>query len=775
MKKHILFFFVFFFVFLAQPIIAQNHNKKPKIAIVLSGGGAKGVAHIPLLQALDSLGIVPDLIIGTSMGSVVGGFYSMGYSGDSIATITKNAKWDELLGGKTSLKDVSIEEKSEFGRYLIDLDVIKGKPKVTSSLLNDQYLRNFLSLYTFPVYNVHNFDSLPIPYRAMTTDIVNGKEVLLGEGSLSVAMRASMSIPSIFRPVPYKDVLLVDGGVLNNFPVDVAKRMGADIIIGSDVGGGMKPKEELEGITTILLQTAMLVSNIKNPASRELCDILIDHLPNLTYSTGDFGKSNEIYKEGKIGTLLKMDELVALAEILKKHQQKSPKLPSINKEFVLDTIIYKGVSKEHLDLVKSRANILPHIEYEAQDLIDGLHRAMGTTLFSQITTKAFKNKEKIGLEITGFEKSKHQVKASLHFDTYRSIGLILNYTGRNVIGNSSRILVTADIAVQPRFRVKYQKHLGPKKSWWWRSEVLGEFLEQKLFLDGNYADEMNFQYFQFDNQINKNLNSFSSYIGLGFNFESTYVKPKADPEIVDNVLLLKKYNFNNLELNVRYVYNKMNSVFHAEKGAFFQAKIGRSLYNDIDVVYSDEDQTKIKGSTNGFTRLTVDYEKRIPLNKKIVGIVAATTSFIFEDDLKSDDVPFTDLGYGAKYFLGGNLSHPRQSSYFFPGLHEDELSAEQLMKFNIGIQFNPINKIYVTPHFNYASVGFEDFNEYIKDAFSPKGNWDEQFETSSLFSAGTTFFYQSYLGPVIFDVSWVNDINKVRVFFNIGLQLNVSN
>ncbi len=773
MNKNLSFFIIFFFVFLAQPLIAQN--KKPKVAVVLSGGGAKGIAHIPLLQTLDSLGIIPDLIIGTSMGSVVGGFYAMGYSGDSIATITKTVNWDELLGGKTSLNDVSIEEKSEFGKYLIDLDLINGKPKTTSSLLNDQYLREFLSIYTYPVYNVHDFDSLPIPYRAMTTDIVNGKEILLDEGSLSMAMRASMSVPSVFKPVSYKDVLLVDGGILNNFPVDVAKHMGADIIIGSDVGGGMKPKEELGGITRILIQTAMLTSNIKNPANRELCDILIDHLPNLTYSTGDFGKSNEIYEEGKIGTLLKMDELVALAEKLKNYQQKEPKLPLINKEFILDTIVFKGISKEHLDLVKSRADIHPHKSYHIKDLIDGANRAMGTTLFNQIIAKPIKENDKLGIELTGYEKSKHQVKASLHFDTYRSIGLILNYTGRNIIGKSSRLLITADIAVQPRFRIQYQKHLGLKKSWWWRSETLGEYLEQKIFINGEFADEMDFRYFQFDNQINKNINSLTSYVGLSFEYENTYITPRIDPDINENIILLKKYNFNNFEVNAHYVFNNLNTVFYAEKGLFFKAKIGRSLIHDVNVEFSDEDQTKIKGATNGFTKLSLEFEKRAPINKKITGILLATTGFIFEDNLKSNDVSFSEYGFAAKYFLGGNLLHPRGGSHTFPGLHEDELIVNQFMKVNLGVQFNPINNIYLTPHFNYASVGFEDFDEYIKDVFSPKGSWSEQFETSSLFSLGTTFSYHSYLGPVNFDVSWVNDINKVRVFFSIGLQLNVSN
>ena len=143
----------------------------------------------------------------------------MGYSGDSIASITKNADWDLLLGGKTSLIDVSAEEKSEFGKYLVSFDISKESINLRSSLLNDQHLRSFFAIYTYPTYSLPNFDRLPIPYRAVTTDIVNGEEVVLKDGSLAVAMRASMSIPSIFRPVPYKEVLLVDGGILNNFSV----------------------------------------------------------------------------------------------------------------------------------------------------------------------------------------------------------------------------------------------------------------------------------------------------------------------------------------------------------------------------------------------------------------------------------------------------------------------------------------------------------------------------------------------------------------------------
>ena len=462
MKKYLFFLLAIFCSTFCQKLAAQE--EKPKVALVLSGGGAKGIAHIPLLQTLDSLGIVPDIIIGTSMGGVVGGFYAVGYSGDSISKIALTANWSELLGGDISLDDVSMEEKSEFKRHLVDFDIIEGKPKVNSGLLKDQKLREFITSYTYPVFAVNDFDELPIPYRAMTTDIVNGKEVLLEEGSISLAMRATMSIPAVFQPIPYENTLLVDGGVMNNFPVDVAKKMGFDIIIGSDVGGGLQEKEELNSITAQLFQAAMLTSNLKNPSNREACDILVDHMPHLTYSTGDFTKAAGIYEQGKIGTNLQLQALVDLAANLKKHKQREHKLPDVKDEFVLDSIFYDDISEANLDLIKARTNIQTGKKYSSQEIIDGIDRAMGTNLFNQITFDGGIVEGKKELHLTGHERSMNIVKGSLHYDTYRGVGLMVNYTGRNLIGKSSRLLLTVDIAEQPRFRLQYQKQFGHEKT-----------------------------------------------------------------------------------------------------------------------------------------------------------------------------------------------------------------------------------------------------------------------------------------------------------------------
>ena len=773
MKKHIQ--FIILSLFLIIPTLIFSQDEKPKIALVLSGGGAKGVAHIPILQVLDSLGIVPDLIVGTSMGSVVGGFYAMGYSGDSIATITNNVDWDELLGGAISLDDVSVEEKSEYKKYMVDFDWVKGKPKVSPGILNDQNLREFFSTYAYPVYDIKNFDNLPIPFRAMATDIVNGKEVVLKDGSISMAMRASMSIPTIFRPVPYKNTILVDGGVLNNFPADIAKSLGADFIIGSDVGGGMEPKEKLEGLTNILFQTSMLTSLLKNQSNSELCDILIDHVPNLTYSTGDFGKSKEIYEQGKLATYQNMNSFIELAKKIKNYKQRPHNIPYKPEEVVIDSFIYKNISEANIDLVRSRAHLVPNKKYNVEDLKKGLDRAMGTQLFSQITFNPTNNGSNMRMEIEGFEKSKNQIKGSLHYDNYRGVGLFVNYTGRNIIGDASRFLISIDIAEQPGYRLQYQKNFGEKKDWWLRSEVLGQNLEQSFYFSGEAIDDLDYKYFQFNNQFNKNLNSLKSFVGIGLNYEKTKLKPALDPEIVENDFDLKNYKFKNFEIFTHYAYNSMNQVFFPTKGTKFRAKLSRSVYHNLDIEFTDDMKQDIHGSTNGFTKLNLNFEKRFALHKKITGILGASTGFIFADNLKSNEFSFLEYGYGGSFSLGGNIERPRKDDFIFPGLKEGELIVSQFMMMNLGFQLNAFGNLYLTPHFHIASVGFDDFDDYIKEAFSPNGKWTNIEDPSKLMSAGISASYNSFLGPVNFDFSLVNEISKVRFFFSVGLEFNRSN
>lgn len=769
-KSHWLSFFLLI-VLLAMPQHHFSQNKKPKVALVLSGGGAKGIAHIPVIQALDSLGIVPDLVIGTSMGSIVGGLYAMGYSGDSIAKIANNARWDELLGGKVSLNNVSVEEMSEFSRYLIDIDVKNYKPIIKSSLLNDQNLREFLSLITYPAYNISNFDKLPIPYRAMATDILNGKAVILDEGSIALAMRASMSIPGVFKPVPYQNTILVDGGMLDNFPTDIAKNMGADIIIGSDVGDDKVTIEKLENLSTLIFQSAMLTSNLKNDENKKLCDILFSHYPNLTYSTGDFDASKEIYKEGKIATKQNILALKALAERLKAFPVNKPQLPTIDREFMLDTIVYKNFSDANLKLVEKRSGIRTNNKYTIEDIAEGVRKAMGTNLFNQINYTTFSKDNKTHLQLNASEYYKNQIKASLHFDTFRGFGAIINYTGRNLLGESSRVLITGDIAQQPRIRLQYQTIFGKDKKWWWRSEMYGQRLTQDVYIQRKKADNIQFNSLYFDNQINRNINSLKSYFGFGLNYHYTHLKPKTDPGF-NTVFTLSSYYLNQIEMNVHYYTDNLNKVFFASTGNKLQVELSRSIHQDVDINYTNNTVQNFSGSLNPFTKFNFNYENRIPIKDKVL-IMEASAGFLFEDQIQSHQISTAQFGYASKYFIGGYTANPLKNSVTFTGLQENELNVSQFIKVNLSLQANLTSKVYLIPHIDLATVGFKSFNDFKSNFYAPKGKWQDYDATSILFSSGATISYNTFLGPIIFDTSWVNN-NKLKLFFSIGLLFNPS-
>ncbi len=768
-------FFLISLLFFVQMSVAQE--KKPKVAVVLSGGGARGIAHIYTLQMLDSLGIVPDMILGTSMGSIVGGLYAMGYSGDDIEKLTRETDWVTLFGGEISLQDISNEEKSEYERYLVDFDFIKGKPKVKNAIISDQNLREYLNALTYPVYNISDFDDLPIPYRAVATDIVEGKEVILKSGSLNYAMRASMSIPGIFMPVDYENTLLVDGGVLNNFPTDIAKSMGADIIIGSDVGGGMKAKEELDNIATLVFQTGMLSSNLKNPANRALCDILIDHVPYLTYETGDFVKAKEIYEEGKMATVDMREQFVELANRLKGYEQKKVQLPDVKDDFYIEEIVYKGVSDENLSLVSSRTGLNNQANYSTEQIIRRMDKMIGTNLFDRVGFDIESdNNGNLRLNIDAIEKSQHQVKGSLHYDTFTGIGLIFNYTGRNVLGHSSRILATVDISEQNRYRVQYQKIFGSDKNWWFRTEGYLENLLRGFYLNGEVVEDFKTRFYYINAEINKNIISFKSYAGVGAAYEYTGLKPEVDPDIVDNILFLEKYQFKNLNVFAQYVHNSFDRVFYPSRGIYYRGIISHSFLHDVHMNYDDEIGGDFKKPTSSFTKLGLDIEKRYPISAKLTGIISANMAFTFYDaEVTNDKVSYTDFGYGAKYYLGGVITRPRKDNYVLPGLKENEVAATQFMMAQLAFQYNIKGKLFLTPHINFASIGFQDFEEYMDTAFSPEGSWQLTEETSALFSAGATVSVNTFLGPVDFDVSWVNDIDKFRIFFGIGYQFNRSN
>ncbi|MCK5456100.1 MAG: patatin-like phospholipase family protein, partial [Melioribacteraceae bacterium] len=256
-------------------IFSKFKNKRPKIGLVLAGGGAKGFAHVGVLQLLDSLNIPIDFVAGNSMGGLVGGLYSIGYNGKDLEKFAEGLDWNYLLNDNPPREELPFIEKKKTGKYQLRIGLKGYQPAIPAGLVYGQNIEMMFLSLTTPYEGIDSFDDLPIPFRCVAVDLVSGKQVVLKDGSLAKAMRATMSIPSAFSPVDWGDYLLVDGLVLNNFPADVVKDMGADIIIGLNLETGKKKKEDLDNLLTILDRTTDIPMKAKLEENIEMSDIYI--------------------------------------------------------------------------------------------------------------------------------------------------------------------------------------------------------------------------------------------------------------------------------------------------------------------------------------------------------------------------------------------------------------------------------------------------------------------------------------------------------------------
>jgi len=305
---------------------------RPKIGLTLSGGGAKGLAHIGILKAIDSAGLSIDYITGTSMGSIIGALYASGYSADSIEKIARKIDWDLMLSNQSSLRNIIMEEKDEYGRYDLELPWVNHFFRLNTGVLEGQELWLKLSELLFPVHQIKDFNQLPIPFRCVATDLSTGEAVVLDSGELVSAIRASMAIPSVFTAVDYNGRRLVDGGVVRNFPVRDVREMGAQIVIGSNVSQGLLAAKKVNNALQVLLQVAFFREAEDTKLEVPLCDIYVQ-TPLDKYSMGSFSSANEIIEAGKEEGRKLYPRLKALADSLNdiygKPLPKKNRLPKI--------------------------------------------------------------------------------------------------------------------------------------------------------------------------------------------------------------------------------------------------------------------------------------------------------------------------------------------------------------------------------------------------------------------------------------------------------------
>lgn len=293
-----------------QPKLTQGIHElkplphRPRVALVLSGGGARGSAHIGVMKVLEEYHIPVDLIVGTSMGSIVGGLYAAGWSADELDTEITNIDWGSVFIDKLQRDQKTFRRKEEDSKFLIPIKMrFKGvKPYLPPAVIGGQNLELLFQGLSTEASAETDFDLFPITYRAVATDLASGRAVIIRKGSLSVAMRASMSIPGIFPPIEIDGIPLADGGMAANFPIRIARALGAEVIIGVDISTPLRKKEELGSILTRLDQVTGLLTNGNKEADMEAVRpqdvIIVPDLSDISFS--DFKKAALTIERGAI-------------------------------------------------------------------------------------------------------------------------------------------------------------------------------------------------------------------------------------------------------------------------------------------------------------------------------------------------------------------------------------------------------------------------------------------------------------------------------------------
>lgn len=680
-----------------NPIWAQ----RPKVGLVLSGGGAKGISHIGILEAIDSAGLKIDYVTGTSMGSIIGGLYAIGYSGKEIEKISNRLDWDKILSNKPNYPDISIDEKDEYGKYSVELGLKNFKPQLATGLIESEELWLTLNELFLPVYNIKDFSKFNIPFKCIATDLSNGKPVVLSKGEIVTAVRASMAIPSVFTAIDFETTKLVDGGIIRNFPVTDAKTMGAEIIIGVNLFTGLPDVTKLNNVLDVFYQITQYRDAEDLVKEKNLCNLVIEP-PVAAYSAGSFGDIDSIMCIGKkMGNLFYpyfkhlADSLNDLYPITYSPENRLPQRESI----VIDSIALFGIKNTSQSQLREKIQIIPGKTYTAIKINNGFRKAYSSRYYDKVsyelkpTTHGHAN-----LHCIVQETLLTQVKLGLSFHTYTGAALLANITVRNVFFDKSRSMVKIAVSENPVILLEHKQAFGRKGNRYINLSYLGENLPVYIYDGKQKASTYKVKSGQFDLNFAQSITNDWS-LAAGIRFQKTYFSP----DVADNLKI--KGNTRNF-----YTYVRSESIttdrrlfptsgyeFSAEAGMVFHRK---ALINANNSEGTSADVSEIVDGKPEFYKVMVTFTKFHSIQPKLVFFYNLQTA----NCLNSQDFIFDN------YFLGGVQQLFKQQKVFV-GINETQINSSSFSSAMLGIQYNVAGSFFVIGR---ANTGIYDYSSETK-------------------------------------------------------------
>ncbi|NRD19078.1 patatin-like phospholipase family protein [Winogradskyella eckloniae] len=726
------------------PIVAQvsEEQHQPKVGLVLSGGGAKGFAHIGVLKVMDSLGLKVDYIAGTSMGAIIGSLYASGYSGAQLEKMFEAQNFDELINDKFPRGSKSFYERENAEKYAVTLPFDKLKISLPSALSRGQNVYNLLYQLMMPVNQNKDFSKLPIPFFCMATDVETGESLLLDKGNLAEAVTASAALPSLFQPVIINGRILVDGGVTNNYPVQELRDKGMDVIIGVDVQDALKDREALKSAPDILLQ----INNFRTINSMKsklvLTDVYIK--PDISdYSVVSFDKGTDIIANGELAARNQLTELNNLKT--KQHHIKKQAHLTVFDSLTIKNVDIKGNSKYTRSYLLGKLKLKGEEKIAYSDFRRGINSLIATNNFDafryHLTPTDQGTKFNLVGEVTESEITTF-LRLGIHFDELYKSAILANITKKKLLFNND--IASLDIILGDNSRYNfdyfidkgYYISLGAKSSYnqFHKSISPSLALEEDSSLlvgvnklDAEVADLTNQVYLQTIFQKDFALRLGGEHRRFKITSE-TIIEDELEDEITfDNTNYFSVYG--------NLIYDDFDNAHFPKSGFYVNADF--HLYLNATGFNTDFD---------GFSIAKADFGYAFSFNDKLALKTEANGGFKIGSK-STNTLDFAFGGYGANFL---------SNFYSFYGYDFISIIGNSFVKSTFTLDYEFHKGHHILGAANFANID------------------DDLFETGQFFSSpdytGYALGYslETFIGPLEGKFSYSPDTGDSYWYFNLG-------
>ncbi|MFY7810606.1 MAG: patatin-like phospholipase family protein [Flavobacterium sp.] len=732
LKILIILIFITFFNALAQDTITKPRKK---IGLVLSGGGAKGLAHIGILKKIEEAGIKIDYIGGTSMGAIVGGLYAAGYSANQLDSIFKSLDYQNVLKDITPREVKSFYEKKNEETYALTLPFNKLKLGIPASLSKGIYNYWLINMLTYNEKNISNFEDLSIPFVCIATDIENGKEIKLKSGNLAKAIIASGAFPTLYSPILIDNKYLIDGGVLNNYPANEVLEMGADYLIGIDVQDNFKNRDQLQDATRLLVQISNLQVIKSMNDKKEKTNLYI--APKIDgFNVISFEEGAEIIKKGEEAGEYIINQLKDLGT---KYQRK-PKKTILETDF----ICIEGISVPDLKNY-SRAYVIGKLGFNENNTItfkqlrEGIENLNATENFNYINYELTLNNNGQNNLILDLIENKNTtfLRFGLHYDNLYKSGVLINFTQKKLLFKND--VLSLDFVLGDNFR--YQLDYFIDNGFYWSTgiksylnsfnkNIASNFGKNDFFYNTN-ANSINIDYQDFTTQFYLETFFWQRFV-FGAAVEQKFLNISSST-LEQDLFYIDNSSYTNLMGYVKF--DSFDKKYFPKKGFLFEGNIRQFLFSS--------------NYSSLFTKYNI-----WNANFAFVKTFFNSFSLKFQTDggftLSEKTVPFFN------FILGGYGFNP--INYFKPFYGYDfiSLSGNSYVKADFTIDYEIYKKHHLNFSANYANIGTDIFIN---------NQW-KQLPKYSGYALG--YGYESIFGPLEIKYSFSPEIKNNYFWFNIG-------